>query len=139
METAFESAVLFYVVAILIEGSRTDALYFAAGKSRLQQVGSIHRARGIAGTHDSVDFVDKQDDVGVLCQFINHSLDAFLKLSAVFGASHKGSHIKGIDALVEKNSCHLALHDAYGKTLHYGRFTNARFANQHRIVLFATA
>ena len=41
LEAAFEGAVLFDVLAVLVEGGGSDALDFAAGKSRFEHVGGI--------------------------------------------------------------------------------------------------
>ena len=70
LETTLERAVFLDIHAIFVEGGGTDALDFATGKGRLEHVGRIHRALGVAGSDDCVDFVDKQDNVGVLGKFV---------------------------------------------------------------------
>ena len=139
LETAFESAIFFDVLAILVECGGTDALYLAAGESRLEQVGGIHRARSVSGTHNGVNLVDEENYVGVLRQFVNHSLDALFKLPAIFGAGNQRRHVEREYALVEQCASHVAVHDSDGKCFNDSRFAHTGFANEHWIVLFATA
>lgn len=63
-----------------------------------------------------MDFVDEEYDIRVLRQFVEYGLDAFLELSAVFGAGHHAGHVETDDTLVEQNARYLALHDAQRET-----------------------
>ena len=101
LETAFECAVFFDVFAILVERGGADALNLASGKRRLEQVGSIHRARSVAGTNNGVNLIDEEDDVGVFRQLVDYSLDAFLKLSTIFGSGNQRRHVERKNSLVE--------------------------------------
>ncbi len=65
LEAAFEGRVFLDVLAVLVERGRADAVQFAAGEHRLEQVAGVHRAFGLARADDRVQFVDEQDDLAV--------------------------------------------------------------------------
>ena len=139
LKTAFERTVFLNILAILVESGGANALNLATSESRFEQIGSIHRARSISGTHYGVNLVDKQYDVGIISHFVDDGFDAFFKLAAIFGASHHRSHVERKNALVLKNASHFTLADAYGETFYNSRFTHTRFAYEHRIVFLASA
>ncbi len=75
LEPAQQRTVFFEMVAEFLVRRRTDAANGAAGQSRLQQVGRIHRAAaGCARADDRMDFVNKQYRVGQLFEFGHHGL-----------------------------------------------------------------
>ena len=67
------------------------------------------------------------------------SLEAFLKLAAVFRSSHDGGHVERDDTLVKQGTGHLALDDAFGQSLDDGALAHTGLANHHRVVLLAAA
>ena len=68
---------------------------------------------------------------------IDYSLNAFLKLTAIFSTSHKCSHVERHHSLIKQHPCHLALHNAQSKSLDNSRFAHSRLSYEHRIVLLA--
>ncbi len=84
-----------------------------------------------------MEFVDEEDDVRVLAQFVEHGLDAFLELAAVFSSGHHPGHVEAHEPFVHEDAGHLALHYAQGKALHDGRLADARLADEHGIVFLA--
>ena len=46
LKTAFEGGVLFDILSVLVHGGGADALQFAAGKGRFDDIGGIHSAFG---------------------------------------------------------------------------------------------
>ena len=54
--------VLLDVLAELVERRGADAAQLAARQGRLEQVGGVHRALGLARADDQVQLVDEQDD-----------------------------------------------------------------------------
>ena len=137
LESPLQSSVFLDVLTVLVEGRGTDALYLAARQGGLEDVGSVHRAGRATGADDGVDLIDEEDDVGILGEFVEHGLDALLELSAIFRAGHHAGHVESDDALVEKHARHLALHDAQGEALDYGRLADAGLTDQHGVVLLA--
>ena len=65
LEAAGEGGVLLDILAILVERGGADAVKLAAGQRRLQHVGRIHRAFGLAGADERVHLVDEQDDLAL--------------------------------------------------------------------------
>ena len=65
LEAAFERRVFFDVLAIFVERRRADAMEFAAGEHRLEQVAGVHRPFALAGADHRVQFVDEQDDLAL--------------------------------------------------------------------------
>ena len=66
LEATFKGAVFLDVLAIFVKSGCADTLYLATGQCGLQQVGSIHLARCIAGANDGVDLVNEKYDILVL-------------------------------------------------------------------------
>ena len=139
LEAAFECSVLFYVLTILIQRSGSDALYLSTGKSGFEHIGRIHRSGCRACSHDGMYLVDEEDDLRILLQLIEHGFQPLFELSAIFGAGYHLSQIEADDPLVEKNTAHLPVHDAFGQSFHDGTLAHTGFADEHRIVLFAPA
>ena len=116
-----------------------DALDFAAGERRLQDVGGVERAFGRTRAHQRVQLVDEDDGVLVLHQLLHDGLEALFELAAVLGAGHDQRKIERQDALVGQERRHVALGDALRQAFHDGGLADARLADQHRIVLGAAA
>ena len=136
LEAALQGRVLFDVLPVFIQGGGADAVQFAPGQHRFQHVAGIHRALGLAGPDDGVQFVDEEDDPPFgLLDLVQHRLQAFLELAAILGSGDQRSHIQGKDGLVLQPLRHVAPHDALGQTFDNGGLADPRFADQHRVVL----
>ena len=94
LEASFQGTVFLDVLTVFVQGGGTDALQLATCQGRLEHVAGIERAVGVARAYESVDFIDKEDDVAVVFQLVEDGFDAFLKLAAVFGASHDGANVE---------------------------------------------
>ena len=137
LEATLQSTVLLNVLAVLIQGGGTDALDLATCERGLEHVGSVQRAAGTAGTHNGVDLVDEQDDLGRLLEFVHDRFHTLLKLTAVLGAGHQGCDVQGYNALAEQHTRDFLLHDAQRQSLGNGRFTYTGFTDEDGVVLFA--
>ena len=62
LEPPLQRGVLLDVLAILVERRGADAAELAASEGRLEQVGGVHRALGLARADDQVKLVDEEDD-----------------------------------------------------------------------------
>ena len=139
LEAALQGGILLDVFAILVQGGSTDGAQLAASQSRLQHVARIQRriAAG-AGTHDSVQLVDEQDDVAIsLLHLTQHVLQTVLELAAVLRAGHHRTQIERDDLAILQRRGNIAGHDALGQPLHDGRLAGAGLADKHRVVLGA--
>ena len=65
LEAPGERGVLLDMLAVFVERGRADAMQLAARQRRLQQVGGIHRAVGLAGADQRMHLVDEQDDAAL--------------------------------------------------------------------------
>src|SRR3954468_15196300 len=83
--------------------------------------------------------VDEDDGVLVLHQFLHDGLEALFKLSAILGAGDDEREVKGEDALVGEEGWHFAVGDALREAFDDGGLAYARLADEHRIVLGASA
>ena len=63
LEAPFERRILLDVLAVLVERRRADHVQFAARQHRLEQIAGVHRAFGLAGADDGVQFVDEEHDL----------------------------------------------------------------------------
>ena len=137
LEAALERGVLFNVLAIFGERRRADDLNFASGERRLQDVGGVHAALGVARANDVVHFVDDKDDVAHLADLLDEALHAALKLAAELRARDERGQVKKIDLLASQLERHVARDDALGEALGNGRLADARLTDQAGVVLLA--
>ena len=101
LETARERRVLLDMLAIFVERRRADAMQFAARQRRLQEIGRIHRAVGLAGADERVHLVDEQDDAAFRRgDLVEDGLQPLLEFAAIFGAGDERAHVEGEQLLV---------------------------------------
>ena len=101
LETARQRGVLLDVLLVFVERGGADAVQFAARQRRLEQVRGIHRAVGLAGADDGVHLVDEQDvGAGRGRHFLQHRLEPFLELAAIFRAGDHRAHVERKKLLV---------------------------------------
>ena len=138
LEPACQCGVLFDVLAVLVERGGADAVQFAPRQCRLQQIGRIHGAVGLAGADQGVHLVDEQDDAALgRGDFLQDGLQPLLELAAVFGAGNHRAHVERQQLLVLQALRHVAVENSQRQTLDDGGLADAGFADQHRIVLGA--
>ncbi len=95
---------------------------------------------GRAGTDHGVQFVNEQHDIATgIFYFAQDRFETFFELATKLGAGDQRAHIQGNNAFVLEALRYVAFHDAQGQSFDDGRFANARFADQYRIVLGARA
>ena len=137
LETAFQRTVLFDIFSVFGKGRRTDDLHLTAGQCRLEDIRGIHRAFGIAGADQAVNLVNKQDDIPLLLDLLNKSLDSALKLSSELRTCDQRGHVQQIDLLVFQVERHVTGCDAERDTLRNGGLADARLTDQAGIVLLS--
>ena len=117
LEAAQEGAVLLDVLAVLPDRRRADARDLAARERRLQDVRRVERALGGAGPDQRVDLVDEDDDVRVLVQLADDSLESLLELAAVLRAGDDQREVEREDLCSRKEHRDLAVDDARSRAL----------------------
>ena len=139
LEAALQRGVLFNVLAVFVQGGRADALQLAAGESGLEDVGGVHAAFGLAGAHQRVELVDKENHVPLFLHILDGILEPLLKLAPVLASGDHAAQVQGQDALAGKGFGNLAGHDHLGQALHHGAFAHARLTDEHGVVFGAAA
>jgi hypothetical protein len=138
LEAALERGVLLDVLAVFVERRRADAVQFAARQRRLEHVAGVDRALGLAGADHGVQLVDEQDDASlVLRDLLEHRFQAFLELAAILGAGQQPGHVEHQHLLALQRIRDLVIDDALRQAFDDRRLADARFADQHRVVLGA--
>ena len=138
LEAPGERGILFDVLLVFVEGGRADAVQLAAGERRLEQVRGVHGPVGLSGPHQRVHLVDEQDDAAIRRgNLLQHGLEPFFELAAIFRAGNQRTHVERQQLLVVQALRHVAVDDALGQTFDDGSLADAGFADQHRVVLGA--
>lgn len=83
LEAALKSGVLLQVLAVLVQGRRTDGLQLTAGQHRLQDRSGVDGTLGGTRTDQRVQLVDEQDDVAAGADLLEDLLQALLEVTAV--------------------------------------------------------
>ena len=138
LEAALQSGVLLNVFAVFVECCCADHADLATSEHRLEHVSSVHRAFCSACAHNSVNLINESDDVTIrLADFVENSLEAFLKLATVLAAGHHRAQVESDQALILQAGRNVTGDDTLGKAFHNGGLTNACFADENRVVLRA--
>src|SRR5690606_37589202 len=140
LEPARERGVAFERLLELLVGGGADAAQGAGAERRLEQAAGVHRAaRGGPGTDDGVDLVDEENGVGIGFDGANDRFEALFELSAELGAGQDRAHVERVDVGVADRGGDFALVDAQGETLDDRGLADARFADEHGVVLAPAA
>ncbi len=110
-------------------------MQFAPGKHRFEHIARVHGAVRLARTHDRVQFIYEKNDLSVaVLHIIQHRLQTFLKLAAVFRAGNQRAHIQRENLLVFEPLRHVSSDDTLRKSFRHRGFTDTGLADEHRIV-----
>ena len=138
LEPPRQRRVLFDVLAVFIERGRAHAVQLAPRQRRLQQVRGIHRPVRLARPDKRVHFVDEQDDPPILGRhLVEHGLEPLLELAAILRTRDQAAHVERQQLLVLEAFRHVALDDAQREAFRDRGLADARFTDQHGIVLRA--
>ena len=88
LEAPLQGSVLLDYPREFLNRSGSYALYLAPGQGRFEHIRRIQAAGGAAGPHQSVEFVDEQNDVRVCRQFFYDTLESFLEIAPVARPGH---------------------------------------------------
>ena len=139
LKTPFQRAVFLDGFAVFGGSGCADALDFAAGERRLENIGGVERAFGRSGADECVQLVDEDDGVLILHQLFHDGLEPLFKLAAVLGACDDERQIQRQYALVGEEAGDFAIGDALRQALDDGCLAHSRFADEHWIVLGSAA
>ena len=119
---------------VLVQCCCTNALNFASGQGRLQNVRCIKTALGRSGPDDRMNLIDKQQHISGFVQFIHDVFQSFLKLTPVLGSGNHAADVQAQHPFPQQQFRHVALHDPLGKAFRHCALSDARLADQDRIV-----
>ena len=138
LETARERRVLFDVFAVFVEGRGADAMKFAAGQGGFQEVRRVDGSLGGARADKGVHFIDEQDDLTHrVDDLVQYRLQAFLEFAAKFRPGKQGAQIQHHQTFVLKRLGNVPVDDPLRQAFDDRGLADARFADQHRVVLRA--
>ena len=124
--------------AVLGQRGGADHAQLAAGEQRLEHVGGVHGALGVAGAEDRVQLVHEEDDVvGRVGRLLERCLEALLELAAVLRAGEHAGQVDGHHAGAAQGLRHVGGRDAQGQALGDGGLADAGLADQDGVVLAA--
>ena len=113
-----------------------DHPQLAAGEHRLEHVGGVHRALGLAGAEHGVQLVDEQDDPALGRDDLGErGLHPLLELAAVLGAGEHAGEVKRHHPRLAQGLGHVAVGDPEGEALGDRGLADAGLADQHGVVL----
>ncbi len=136
LEPALQRLVGLEVFLVLVQCGGADGAQFAAREGGFQDVGGIHRAGGLACSHQRMDFVDEEDYLSVgVYHFLYHAFQTLLELALVFGAGYQRAHVERVYLLFLQVLRHVTAHDTVCQAFGYGGLAHARLAYQHGVVL----
>ncbi|CDB87090.1 putative uncharacterized protein [Firmicutes bacterium CAG:170] len=134
-EAAFERGVLFDILPVFCQRRRADHLKLAPTQRRLEQIRCVDRALRASGADQRVHLVHKKDNIPAAADLSQNVADTLLKFAAVFRSRQHARHIQAEQALCPQRLRDVPGSDPLRESLHNGRFPDARFADQRRIVL----
>ena len=136
LETPCQSGILLDVLAVLIQGRRTDAVQLAPCQHRLEHVAGIHGSVCLPRANDQVQFIDEENDLALAPGYlIEDRLQSFLKFAPVLGSGDQSTHIQREDFLILQRFRDIFLRDALRQPFDDRRLADAWLADQNRIVL----
>ena len=86
-----------------------------------------------------MDFINKQNGVGVLLDLFHNLLEALFKIATIPCASEQKAHVQRIHSRIGEDIWHFATGDLKGQPFGNRCFTNTRLTNKQRIIFLAAA
>ena len=136
LKAPFQRRIFFHSFAVLVQRRRADAAQLAARQGGLEHIRCIHGAFGGAGADQCMQLIDEQHDLAVgLGDFLQNRFEPVFKLAAELRPGDQGAEIQRDKFFVLQSFRDIAVDDAQGEAFDDGGLTDARLADQHRIIL----
>ena len=84
-------------------------------------------------------FINKENDIACLGDFINHFFQSFFKFAAVFGTGNKGRHIKRDYSFATQSFWNMAIDNTLRKPFGNRCFADSRFTDKDRVIFCPAA
>ncbi len=137
LETTLQCRIFLNILAVFCKSCCANHLNFSAGKGRLQNIGSIHTALCITCTHQIMNFINEQDNISLLPNFINQAFNTALKLSAKLRACNQRCQIQQENFLLLQMCRHISVCNPQSQPFGYCSLADTRFPNQAGIIFRA--
>ena len=135
LEPALQSRVLFHVLAVFVQSGGADAVQLAPSQHGLEQIARVHGALGFARTHDSMQLINKEDDLAfALFDLRQHGLEPLFKFAPEFRAGNQRAHVQRKHGAILQGIGHVAADDPQRQPFGNGGFAHAGLADQHGVV-----
>ena len=135
LKSSFQGCIFFYIFTILGNRCGSNQLYLTSCKRWFQNIGSINSTFGSAGSDDGMKFIQKQDYIAVLDNFLHNSFYSLFKFAAIFASGNHTGQIQCKKSLVLYGIGHVSSNDTGSESFHHSCFSYARLAHKTRIVL----
>src|SRR5260370_5669538 len=86
-----------------------------------------------------MDFIDEENGVLVLLDFLHHLLEALLEIAAIAGAGKQRAHVEREYGRLREHGWHVGFDDLAREPLGDRRLADARIPDKQRVILLATA
>ena len=139
LKTTLKSCILFDMLAIFFQSSRTDQLDLAPCHGRLQDIGCINGTFRRPGTDDRMDLIHEKNDIPIGTDFFQCFFHTFLKFTAVFGTGNHGRQIQTEDFLVSQGIRDIPFCDFLCQTFHNSGFADTGITSQAGIIFRSSA
>ena len=140
LKSTLEGLVLLNVLAVLVVRRGTDASDLTTGQSRLQQIRSIHRTTGGAGTDHSVHLINEENNFALaLGHLLQNALESLLEFATHSRTGDQCTEIKADQAARGLHAIgNVSIDHSLGNALGNRSLTYARIADENRIVFRTT-
>ena len=140
LEATLQGTVLFNVLTIFVQGGCTNATQFTTSKHRLQNIACVHAAFCSACTNNGVELINKHNDLtSAISNCFKNFFQAFFKFATEFSTCYEGSQVQSVQGFILQVFRHVTSYNASCQAFCNGSFTNARFTDEHGVILFTTA
>src|SRR2546425_149423 len=125
--------------AIFVQSGCPDAVQLATSQCRFEHVGSADSTLCSSCADNRVQFVDKENHIIGLLQFLKNGLDTLLKLSTEHRSGNHATDVQGNNAFAKQVGRNTAFVNTTGQALHNGGLTYTRLTNEYRVILLTTS
>ena len=138
LEAPLERRILFDVLTVFVERSRTHHAQLSPREHRLEHVAGIHRAFSLAGSHQRVHLVDEDDEPALAAgDLLEHRLEPLLELTAELRAGDERAEVERHQGLVLERLGHVAVHHPLCEAFGNRRLADSGLADEDGVVLRA--
>ena len=136
LETPFQSGIFFNILSVFIQSGSTDTVQFTTGQHRFQHIARIQGTVRLAGTDDSMQLINEQNDLSVaVLHIIQYGFQTFLKFTSVFCAGYQCTHIQCENLLILQSLRYITFYNTLCQSFHHGGLTDTGFTDKYRVVL----